>query len=126
MFHHFLVASCRITPFRELGKSFLKTAKADMAMENDRLRETATRMRSKAMRSQIALGFTFCKLAETELQLGEFRQRDILMQKMRRVTQTVRRHLAEPNYIPPGEVEELRSEIARLESRILDVEKRRG
>jgi hypothetical protein len=77
------------------------------------------------MQSEIALGFTLCKLVETELELGEIKQAHALLQKIRHSAATFRRHVDEPDFIPPHQFEEVRAEVARLESRLLALESRR-
>ena len=37
----------------------------------ERLQDTAARVRLEAMRAEIALGFSFCKLVDTEREFGE-------------------------------------------------------
>ena len=84
-----------------------------------RLKTEAAQTRLRAMRSQIAIGLTFCSVAESDLQNGCADHVHELVDKLRKMTGSMRRHLNEPNHMPPNEVEKPETELAQLETRIL-------
>ena len=92
--------------------------------EFHRLRTQAAQARVRAIRSQIALGFTFCNVAELELQAAHSGQVHKVIEKLRKLASTVDRHLNEPDHVPSHEVEAIRSELGQLESRIRGLEER--
>ena len=75
-------------------------------------------------RSQIAIGYTFCNLAKSQLQTGRTGNARRVVEKLRRLAETIRRHLNEPNHVPRNKIEKLRTELEQLESSILDLEER--
>jgi hypothetical protein len=70
------------------------------------------------MRSQIVTGLTFCRVAETELAYGRADITHGILEKLRKLCETLRRHLSEPNHVPPNEVDKLETELAQLDSRV--------
>ena len=94
------------------------------AIESERLRAAAAETRLRAIRSQIAIGLTFCCVAESELEHGWGVKTNHVIEKLHKVAETMHRHLNEPNHVPSAEVETVRVQLAHLESRILAVEER--
>jgi len=92
--------------------------------ELERLRTVAAKTRARAIRTQIAIGLTFCGVAETELGYGSAEHAHGIVERTRRLAETLRRHLDEANHVPLDEVEKVRTELEQLESRILAVEER--
>ena len=87
-----------------------------------RIWDKAARIRLQVIESQLALGFTFCQIAETQREYGRLPEADLVIQKVQHLVQTVRGHLDEPNHVPEAEVGDARTHLAQLESRILEVE----
>jgi len=88
------------------------------------LRSDAAEVRLRAIRSQIALAFTFCSVAESEVSLGHPKAAHRVVEKLQKLAATVHRHLNLHGHVPPSEVAGLRGELVRLESRIRAVEER--
>ena len=83
------------------------------------LRIQAAQTRLRAIQSQVALGLTFCSVAELELKIGHSERIRKVIENLQRLSATVRRHLDEPDHVPSDAVEGVRTELVRLESRIL-------
>ena len=94
------------------------------ANELERLSAASAQTCLRAIRSQIAIGYTFCNLAKSQLQTGRTGNARRVVEKLRRLAETIRRHLNEPNHVPRNEIEKLRTELEQLESSILDLEER--
>jgi hypothetical protein len=77
--------------------------------------------RLKSVESQLALGFTFCEMAKTEIKFGEFEQARKLMAKLRHSSDTIRFHLQEKDHLPPA-TPELQEKMTKLEASIGEVE----
>src|SRR5215470_4086268 len=92
--------------------------------EFQQLRHEAAQIRVQAIRSQIAIGLTFCSIAERQLRFGPAEHIDLVIAKLRKLTATVRRHVNEPEHVPSGSVEKLRAELAHLERGMLALEQR--
>jgi hypothetical protein len=90
-----------------------------------RLRTDAAQTRLRAIRSQIAAGLTLCSVAESAVEFGHAGQTTRVTGKLWKLTDTIHRHLNEPNHVPSDEVEKLRTELAQLESRIRELEERK-
>ena len=92
--------------------------------EVQHLKNEAAQLRVQAIRSQIAIGLTFCSVAERQLRFGPAEHIDLVIARLRKLTATVRRHVNEPEHVPSGSVEKLRAELAHLERGILALEQR--
>ena len=92
--------------------------------EFHRLRTQAAQTRVLAMRSQISLGLTLCRIMETEWKYGHVDKAQEIGRKLRKLTETVDRHLNEENYVPPNDIDKLRQELLRLETTISATEER--
>lgn len=92
--------------------------------ELERLRTVAAKTRAQAIRTQIAAGLTFCGVAETQLGYGRPERAHQMLERTRKLTETLRRHLYEANHVPLDKVEKVRTELEQLESRIRAVEER--
>ena len=92
--------------------------------EFQHLRQEAAQVRLRSICSQMALGLTFCSIAESDLEFGHTEQSRRVVGKLQKLAATVRRHLNEPDHVPSGAIETVRTELARLESRIRSVEER--
>jgi hypothetical protein len=90
-----------------------------------RLQTEAAQTRVRSIQSQIAIGLTFCSVAECQLKLGHAEHLDAVIAKLRKLTATARRHLNEPGHVPSSDVEKICTELARLESGILALEERK-
>ena len=88
------------------------------------LRTEAAQARARAMRSQIAAGLTFCGLAESELRNGNSAHAHEMLERLQKLSETLRRHLNEPNHVPSSEIEKVDTELVQLESRTLALEER--
>ena len=96
----------------------------DTTDESKRLRVKAAESRYLAVRSQLSLAFTFCRMAETELRFGRIAEVHKLIQKIRHVADTVRLHIGEPKHVPREHVLKLYDELVELDSRLLQLEQR--
>ena len=94
----------------------------DYIRESRWLRVAAAQSRAQAIQAQLSVGFVFCKMAKTGLSYGRIDIACTLIQKLRHIAQTVEAHLAEPNHVLPGQVDQLHDELVRLESQILNLE----
>lgn len=76
------------------------------------------------MRCQIAFGLTLSRVLETELEYGHLEKASEVTGKLRRLVDTVHRHLDEENHIPGNEMERVRGELVELEAKVLAIEER--
>lgn len=86
-----------------------------------RLHATAAQSRQRAIECELALGFTLCAMAETEIRYGEFAQANKIVDKVRKAANSIRIHLDEPNYVPADSTAELLKQLAQLETRTHDI-----
>lgn len=93
-----------------------------LANEFHRLKLKASLYRAQAIRSQIAAGLTFCRVAWTELDSGHVDAAHGLLERVRHLCERVHYQLNEPDHIPPDALENVNAELAQLESRIAAVE----
>ncbi len=84
----------------------------------------AARIRGQAIHSQLALGFTLCALAEQSIVFGHFNHANKIVERLWPSAHTIARHLAEPHYVPPSLIPELRAALQRLDGRITEIEAR--
>ena len=95
-----------------------------MAVENQRTRETerlqaiAAQSRLQAIQSQLALGFTLCTLAETQIRIGQFAEARRIVDKVEQSAETIRFHIDEPNHVPKDSIEDLHKHLTQLEIRV--------
>jgi hypothetical protein len=92
--------------------------KHDAVHEFHRIKALAAQGRVQAIRSQIALGVTFCRVAESQLQFQRFDDANEVMMKLKKLTATVDRHLREPGHVPAHDSRVLFAELMELENRI--------
>jgi hypothetical protein len=90
--------------------------------EFHRVKSVADRTRVQAIRSQLSVGVTLCRIAKSELEFGHADQAHTVLEKLRKLVGTVRRHLDHPTHVPPEAVEKIRTELAELESGIISIE----
>jgi hypothetical protein len=90
--------------------------------EYRRVRVAAAEMRLQAIHCQLSVCFTFCSMAETEVNLGQAVVARELILKVRHAAQTVQRHLDEPAHVPANRLEEARDRLAQLESLVCSIE----
>jgi hypothetical protein len=98
----------------------------DPVSQHERLKVVSAQTRLQSVQSQLALAFSFCAMAETELSYKNTHETQELIQKARRIAEVVTYHVAEPNHVPENQAGMLRNELERLESRISDIETRRS
>jgi hypothetical protein len=91
--------------------------------EFHRVKTIAEQRRLQAMRSQLAFGFTLCRLAETSLLFGHDNHAHQALASVRKLCDTLQHHLNERNYVPPNEAEKLRTELVQLGYTVSAVEK---
>jgi hypothetical protein len=94
---------------------------ADDTGATEQLRAEAAQTRLRSIQSQLGIGFTFCRIVETEIREGKIDEARKLIQKTRRAAQLIRGHLDEPDHVPPDQVNAAREVLRKLEARIADV-----
>jgi hypothetical protein len=82
----------------------------------------AAETRVQAIRSQLSACMTLCKIVTTEIDYGHLDKARELVGRLRKMANTVQRHLDEPRHVPTEYVYELRKELANLEAKILRFE----
>lgn len=83
-------------------------------LEIAHLHAKAVEARVNSIQSQLAVGFTLCEMAKTEINFGEFEQARKLIDKLRF-------HLSEPHHVPQPATE-AHEKLAQLEANIGEVE----
>ncbi len=75
------------------------------------------------MLARLALGFTYCKMAETALLDHRTDLARALVQRTQRIGRHVQSHLNLPDYVPAITVAEVRHKLEQLEVDVLAVAK---
>ena len=87
------------------------------ATKTARLRRIATESRLRAVESQLALGFTLCAIAETEIRYSRPDEAIKVINKVRHHAKTIGFHIDEPNHLPRTAVPELSKQLTLLTRR---------
>ena len=87
------------------------------------LRSQSMRVRSDSVTVRIELGFTLCRVVETEYLAGEKTLARRVLERVRRQHEFICEHVEMPNFVLPSLLPELRKRLSELENRIrlLDV-----
>jgi energy-converting hydrogenase A subunit M len=86
-----------------------------------RLHARSAQVRLRAINAQISAGFTLCKLIEIDIGRGRTDEAHKLIGKLRKMVETVRRHVQEPHHLPTDSLTDVRQELVQLEERVLAV-----
>jgi len=92
--------------------------------ETRHLRVEAAKVRAQAIRAQLSAAITFRRMVDVELDLGRSDIAHTLLRKIQFIAEKIRAHLDEPNHVPPNQLDQLRGELAGLESEIHKTEQR--
>lgn len=84
----------------------------------------AAESRLKAVESQLALGFTLCAIAETEIQYSRRDEAIKVVNKVRHHAETIGFHIDEPDHLPPAVISGLQKQLAQLKERTKEIESR--
>ena len=93
----------------------------DYMRESHRLREYSAHMRAFSIDTQLATGFTLCRLVETQLSYGHTAEALALLQRIAECGQRIERHLDETSYVPDHEQPVLRYKLEQLRSELLRI-----
>lgn len=94
------------------------------ATEIAHLHKTAAESRRRVVESQLALAFTLCAVAETEIRYSRPDQAIKVIKKVRHHAETIRFHLDEPNHLPKNGISDLRKQLGQLRKRTDEIESR--
>ena len=90
--------------------------------EIERLHQTAAETRLRSVESQIALAFTLCAIAETEIRYGWLEEAIRVIKRVRLHTKTIAFHVNERGHLPSVAVPVLRNRLALLKKRTGEIE----
>jgi len=93
-------------------------------LETGRLHETAAESRLRVIESQLALAFTLCAIAETEIRYSRPDEAIKVVTKVRHHTETIRNHVDEPNHLPTTATSNLLEQLRQLEKRTEEIQLR--
>src|SRR5215470_15378772 len=94
------------------------------ATEIARLHTIAAESRLRAVESQLALAFTLCAIAETEIRYNRPDEAIKVISKVRHHAETISFHVDEPDHLPTTAISGLRKQLAQLEKRTEEIESR--
>jgi hypothetical protein len=86
------------------------------------LPKTPAEFRLRAIESQLSLGLTLCKIAETQLRYSRRDEAIKVVNKIRHHAETIRFHIEEPNHLPKIAVPEIRKRLEQLDKRTDEIE----
>lgn len=89
--------------------------------EHARLRAESQRLRAEAIRVRMASVHAFCSVLESEARWHSRERAQNNMGKVWHSIAELKRHLAEPQHVPPGAAGELLGALASLEERALRI-----
>ena len=72
--------------------------------------------------SQLALAFTVCAIAETEIRYSRPDEAIKVLNKVRHHAGTIRIHVDEPNHLPSTAISDLHRQLTQLEKRREEIE----
>lgn len=91
------------------------------AAEIARLHRTAAESRLRAVESQLALAFTLCAIAETEILYSRPDEAIKVVNKLRHHAETISFHIDEPNHLPSAAIPDLRKQMTQLKKRTEEI-----
>ncbi len=94
------------------------------ATEIARLHRMAAESRLRAVESQLALAFTLCTIAETEIRYSRPDEAIKVINKVRHHAETISFHIDEPNHLPSAAIPDLREQMTHLKRRTEEIESR--
>lgn len=94
--------------------------------EMARLHKMGAESRLRAVESQLALAFTLCSIAETEIRYSRLDEASKVTNKVRHHAETISFHIDEPNHLPAIAISELRQQVAQLKKRTEEIGSRLG
>lgn len=94
----------------------------EYATEIARLHRIARESRLRAVESQLALGFTLCAIAETEIRYSRPDEAMKVVNRLRHHAETISFHIDEPNHLPNAAVPDLRKQVTELKKRTEEIE----
>ena len=97
---------------------------SDYVSENRRVQAIAAETHLRTIQSQLALAFTFCALADTELLYEEIGEAQKLLGKVRHTIERIRQHVDKAEHAPEHFVADVRNALAQLEKQIGGIESR--
>ena len=89
--------------------------------EHARQRAESQRLRAEAIRVRMASVHAFCSVLESEARWHPHERAQNSMGKVWHAVADLKRHLAEPQHVPPGSADELLGALATLEERALRI-----
>lgn len=92
------------------------------AAEIARLHRTAAESRLRAVESQLALAFTLCAIAETEIRYSRPEEAIKVVNKVRHHAEKIGFHIDEPSHLPSTAVPDLRKQLTQLKKRTEEIE----
>lgn len=92
------------------------------ATEISRLHKIAAESRLRVVESQIALAFTLCAIAETEIRYSRRDEAIKVVTKVRHHAETISFHVEEPHHVPTGAISGLRKQLTQLKKRTEEIE----
>jgi len=92
--------------------------------EIERLHKTGAESRLRAIESQLALAFTLCAIAETEIRYSRPDEATKVVKKIRHHAETIRTHVNEPNHIPRPSISDFLKQLTQLEKCTEEIELR--
>lgn len=95
-------------------RSWAITDPSDVIEVGQRLRAQAAVLRASAIREQLSFALTLCSLAENDALSAKEGE---ILARIHHTIEDVRRHLNEPNHVPPDAVDALRQMLSKLEAR---------
>ena len=98
------------------------TRNSGYVTEIARLRTMAAESRLRVIESQLALGFTLCAVAETEIRYSCLDEAIKVINKVRHHAETIRFHVNEKNHLPATAIPRLRKELTQLNRRVEEIE----
>ena len=94
------------------------------ATEIARLHQTAAESRLRVVESQLALAFTLCAVAETQIRYDRPDEAIKVVNKVRHHAETISFHVSEPDHLPTTSISTLRQQLTQLKKRTEEIESR--
>ncbi len=92
------------------------------AEKQESLRARTRELRLQAIDAQLLAATTFCRVAKNGIILRDFHKAQMAIEHARHAMELVRRHIAEPNHVPPESLPEIRRRLKQLEKSIAKTE----
>jgi vacuolar-type H+-ATPase subunit I/STV1 len=94
------------------------------ATEIARLHQTAAESRLRVVESELALAFTLCAVAETQIRYSRLDEAIKLLNKIRHHAETISFHVSEPDHLPTVAISTLQRQLTQLRKRTEEIESR--